>query len=493
MSRKSDIERVAREQLHFENLRPGQLEAVQSVLKGRDTLAVQPTGSGKSAIYQIAGLMLPGATVIVSPLIALQKDQVESILEQNGADAAAVNSAQNATRNRQVFEAVRDGRIEYLFLTPEQLRKAEVMERLKASDVSLFVVDEAHCVSEWGHDFRPDYLQLGAVIEALRHPPVLALTATASPEVREEIIERLGLRRPQILVHGLDRPNIFLAVAHVREEQEKVDALIHRVRWADKPGIVYSSTRRNTEAIMRALDAESIAAAFYHAGLKAKERDHIQEQFMDGAVQVIVATCAFGMGIDKENVRFVYHFDISESLDTYYQEIGRAGRDGEPAEAVLFYRHQNLGIHKFQAALALEPEKIGQVAEALSEEGPLDAAALAEKTHLSERKIVSALQRLEDAGAVEKLPDGEAALKDVDVQAAVMAASREHEARQEHKAGRIEQMQAYAETSGCRRQFLLRYFGEELEEPCENCDNCRKSLAVIAADTAAGTRREVGT
>ena len=400
VSRKTDIERVAREQLHFENLRPGQLEAVESLLNGRDTLVVQPTGSGKSAIYQIAGLLLPGVTVVVSPLIALQKDQVESIQQNlhqtDGADAAAVNSLQNAARNREVFEELREGHIEYLFLAPEQLRKSETIEQLKAAGVSLFVIDEAHCVAEWGHDFRPDYLHLGAAIEALEHPPVLALTATASPAVRHEIVERLDLRRPRVLVHGVDRPNIFLAVAHVREEQEKVDALLHRVRWADKPGIVYSSTRRNTEAIMRSLHAESIAAAYYHAGLKPKERDHIQAQFMNGELQVIVATCAFGMGIDKDNVRFVYHFDISESLDAYYQEIGRAGRDGEAAEAVLFYRHQNVGLHKFQTALALDPEKIEQVAGALSEEGALDTKALVEKTELSERKVVTALQRLED-------------------------------------------------------------------------------------------------
>ena len=436
VSRKTDIERVAREQLQFDSLRPGQLEAVQSLLKGRDTLVVQPTGSGKSAIYRIAGLMLPGATVIVSPLIALQKDQVEAIQEAHNG-AAAVNSAQNAARNRAVFEELREGQLEYLFLAPEQLRKSEIVDRLKSAGVSLFVVDEAHCVSEWGHDFRPDYLHLGAVIEALGHPTVLALTATAAPDVRREITGRLGMRQAKVLVRGLDRPNIFLAVEHVREEPEKLDALLHRIRWADKPGIVYSSTRRNTEAIMRALEEESTAAAYYHAGLRAKERDRIQEQFMNGEVQVIVATCAFGMGIDKENVRFVYHFDISESLDTYYQEIGRAGRDGEPAEAVLFYRHQDLGIHKFQAGLALEAEKIEQVAEALGDEGPLDAAALVEKTELSERKVVSALQRLEDAGAVETLPDGAAALKEVDVPAAVMAASREHEAYQDHKTERI--------------------------------------------------------
>ncbi|MDQ6707861.1 MAG: ATP-dependent DNA helicase, partial [Acidobacteriota bacterium] len=430
----SHIERVAQDRLNFENLRPGQEEAIHCLLEGQDTLVVQPTGSGKSAIYQIAGLMISGATLVVSPLIALQKDQVESIQERNAAVAAVVNSTQKAAETREVFEKLKVGDLEYLFMAPEQLKKPETIEKLKEADISLFVIDEAHCISEWGHDFRPDYLQLGQALEALDHPVVLAMTATASPEVREEIIQRLGLHNAKVFVHGFDRPNIRLSVDRFRTENEKSETMVHRVRWADKPGIVYASTRKNAEAIMRLLDEEGVDAVYYHAGLKAKERDAIQERFMNGEVEVIVATNAFGMGIDKENVRFVYHFDISDSLDSYYQEIGRAGRDGEPAEAVLFYRHENLGLRKFQASAGkLDAQKIEQVAEAIRKEGgPIDTGALVAKTDLSERKVIGALHRLEDVGTVEQLSTGGVELApEVNVAEAAQAAAEEDDTHNE--------------------------------------------------------------
>jgi ATP-dependent DNA helicase RecQ len=222
MGRNREIARVARERLGFETLRPGQEEAIASLLQGRDTLVVQPTGSGKSAVYQIAGLMIEGSTVVVSPLIALQKDQVDSIQYE---DAAVVNSMLKATERRDTLERIEQGEVEYIFLAPEQLKKAETMDRLKAASVSLFVVDEAHCISQWGHDFRPDYLEIGTAIEELGHPPVLGMTATASDEVRQEIIERLGMKRPKVLVRGFDRPNISLRVDHFSAEEEKREAL----------------------------------------------------------------------------------------------------------------------------------------------------------------------------------------------------------------------------------------------------------------------------
>jgi ATP-dependent DNA helicase RecQ len=282
---RSDIENVARDKLGFENLRAGQMEAVQSVLKGRDTLIVQPTGSGKSAIYQIAGLLIEGCTVVVSPLIALQKDQVDSIaglgLDESAA-AAAVNSTKRVSEIEERRRQIEHGEIEYIFLAPEQLRKPETIETLKRAGISLFVVDEAHCISEWGHDFRADYLRLGNVIEALGHPRVLALTATASPVVRAEIVERLGMRQPKIMVRGFDRPNIYLRVDRFETEPEKRDALVHRVVWAEKPGIVYVGTRKAAEEIMEALAQESVSSLFYHGGLRGKEREEIQEKFMSG-------------------------------------------------------------------------------------------------------------------------------------------------------------------------------------------------------------------
>jgi len=296
---KPDIAQIARENLGFESLRPGQKEAVTAILDRHDTLVVRPTGSGKSAIYQIAGLLIKGSTVIVSPLIALQKDQVDSIAGQNSAEAVSVNSTQRIAEIRERLARVAQGKIEYIFLAPEQLRKSTTMKNLERANVSLFVVDEAHCISQWGHDFRPDYLRLGHVIEILGHPRVLALTATATPRVREEIIQRLGMRRPKIFVRGFDRPNIHLRVDHFQTGPEKRDALVHRVRWADKPGIIYTGTRKAAEEIVQALAAEQIDALFYHGGMKSKDRHQIQERFMSGGADVIVATNAFGMGVDK--------------------------------------------------------------------------------------------------------------------------------------------------------------------------------------------------
>ncbi len=419
---------VAAKNFGFESLRNGQEEAIRAILGRKDCLVVMPTGSGKSAIYQIAGLMLEGTTVVISPLIALQKDQVDAINAGDGPDAVLLNSTQRITEARAAIEKIEEGRGKYIFLAPEQLRKEETVEMLDESGVSLFVVDEAHCISEWGHDFRPDYLDLGPIVKRLKHPVVLAMTATASPETRREIVERLGMTKPKIFVHGFDRPNIYLRVDRFQKEEQKLEAVIHRVRWTDKPGIVYVGTRADSESIMKALDEEGIKALFYHGGLKGPERKEIHEQFMSGAAEVIVATSAFGMGIDKADVRFVYHYDVPESLDSYYQEIGRAGRDGEKAEAVLFFRPEDIGSQKFRSAVAEEVDE--------------------EQQEFKQRK-------------------------------------RE----------RLLQMQEYADISTCRREHLLRYFGDEFTGPCNYCDNC-ESLARgdggdIEVDPAVGTRREV--
>jgi ATP-dependent DNA helicase RecQ len=470
----SEIAKIARERLGFESLRPGPEEAVRAIVDKIDTLVVQPTGSGKSAIYQIAGLLIDGSTVIVSPLIALQKDQVDSIQDQNSADALAVNSHAPAAELRERLEKVEQGKVEYIFLAPEQFRKQETIEGLTNAGVSLFVVDEAHCVSEWGHDFRPDYLRLGHVIAEIGHPTVLAMTATASPRVREEIVQRLKMRKPKVLVQGFDRPNIYLRVDRFKTVGEKRDALVHRVVWADKPGIVYVGTRKAAEEIMRALEEEGVESSFYHAGLKPKEREEIQERFMSGESEVIVATNAFGMGVDKSDVRFVYHFDAPDSLDAYYQEVGRSGRDGEKAEAILFYRKEDIGAQSFKTGAGkVDPGLMEQIAARVKEEGgQADPEVLADELGVSRRKAISALQHLEDAG-----DPG--------------AAAEQQELRRQVKKERLEQMRAYADLTTCRREMLLRHFGDDFTGPCDTCDNCEAAAGGLKVDSAVGTRREV--
>ncbi len=485
---------TARDSFGFETLRPGQEEAIKTLLEGTDSLVVMPTGSGKSAIYQIAGLLIDGLTLVISPLIALQKDQVDSINEQAPAEAVVVNSTQHAAELREAFEKIESGESKFIFLAPEQLRKQETIERLENAGIGLFVVDEAHCISEWGHDFRPDYLQLGPVIQRLGSPTVLAMTATASKAVRDEIVERLGLQKPKILVGGFDRPNIYLRVDHFETKEEKLDKLVQRVRWADKPGIVYVATRKAAEEIMAQLAEEGVQSLFYHGGLKAAERREIQDRFMSGDAEVIVATNAFGMGIDKANVRFVYHFDVSDSLDSYYQEIGRAGRDGEKAEAVLFFRQQDMGIQKFHSGEGkLEARSIERVADIIADqEGPVELEEISDQVDLSGRKLTTVIQRLEDVGAIEVLPTGEVQIaEEADLTEASQAAAAEQEQRKRTKQERLRQMQEYADISACRREHLLHYFGDEFRGPCGNCDNCEAQSSGINVDPSVGTRREV--
>ncbi len=487
------IEKVAREKLGYERLRPGQKEAVEALLAGRDALVVQPTGSGKSAIYQIAGMLIKGATLIASPLIAPQKDQVDTINEETASDAAAVNSLERASEIRERLEKLREGGLDFVFLAPEQLRKPETIEALREANVSLFVVDEAHCISQWGHDFRPDYLRLGAAVEALGHPRVLALTATAPGPVRREIVERLGMRNPKVLVSGFDRPNIYLRVDHLKTETEKSEALVHRVLWADKPSTVYVGTRKKAEQIMRVLEEHDVSALYYHAGLKRKERERIQDAFMNDRAQVIVATSAFGMGVDKPNIRFVYHLDAPDSLEAYYQEIGRAGRDGQGAEATLFFRQQDIGAQSFKTGqgkidVGVMEKLTRRLAEA--EDDPEAQQQAADDLGLSKRKLANAMQKLEDVGAAETMPDGEVRVpEDVDAAKAAHAVAQEQEQRHKANRERLETMSQYANTSGCRREMLLEYLGDPFTGPCNFCDNCD---AASGADSAAGTRRVAG-
>jgi ATP-dependent DNA helicase RecQ len=470
-SPRPQIEKLARETFGWKELRPGQLEAIQSVTRKRDTLVIMTTGSGKSAIYQLAGCLVEGATLVISPLISLQRDQIDGIDHELPGEAAALDASVSERRRDERLEELGE-ELEFLFMAPEQLAREETVQRLVQGDVSLLVVDEAHCISEWGHDFRPDYLRLGALVEELNHPTVLALTATASPPVRHEIVERLSMREPEIIVRGFDRPNIRLAVDSFRDERHKREALLKQARSRGGPGIVYVATRKVAGELAGELQERGMSALAYHAGLTRRERDEAQEAFMSDEIDVVVATTAFGMGVDKPNVRFVFHHDPSDSVDSYYQEIGRGGRDDDPAEATLFYRTENLGARRFFAGGGVDGETVQLVAERVGRTSrAIDPAALREELQVGESKLVTALVRLEDAGAVEIRPDGKVRSLGVEPDE-VERAMEGAEERRAFDRSRLEMMRGYAEHEHCRRAFILSYFGEPYDRACGNCDNC---------------------
>jgi ATP-dependent DNA helicase RecQ len=483
---RAQLRRTAKDAFGWKQLRPGQLEAMEAVMAGSDTLVVMPTGAGKSAVYQVPALLLDGPTVVVSPLIALQRDQVGALAARS--DAGGAVHANSSLPEREVaaaFERLRTGSVEFFFLAPEQLAKPEVLEAVAAAKPSLFVVDEAHCISSWGHDFRPDYLRLGAAVERLGRPRVLALTATASPPVREEIVARLRLRAPVQVVHGFDRPNLRLTVEAFREEEQKREAVVLRAMGEQKPGIVYTATRKSAERLAAELQDYGLNAAAYHAGMRPADRESVQDGFLGGSIEVVVATTAFGMGIDKADVRFVLHAEVADSLDSYYQEIGRAGRDGKPAEAVLFYRPEDLGLRKFFAASSADQTALRKAATLVQHaDAPVPPGDLAEAMAISGTRLVGLVNLLEQVGAVSVRPSGDLVSGEdaPDPKEAAEAAAEVAESRKRVEQSRIDMMRGYAETTGCRRQYLLAYFGEAYDEQCGNCDTCAAGTAADQPD-----------
>ena len=413
-SMKDERFRVLNEKFHFSGFRKWQEEIIDTLLTRRDVVVVMPTGSGKSLCYQLPALLLDGVTLVISPLIALMKDQVDGLV-QNQIPATFINSVLTPSEQGQRLREIQQGRYKLVYIAPERFRNPGFMEGIQSCRVSLFAVDEAHCVSEWGHDFRPDYLRLKGVVERLSLPPVAALTATATPDVRRDIITQLGLRQPVTFVAGFDRPNLRFQVKKVEGEADKIDAILGLLKKKAEKGIIYAATRKNVETLALALRSNGYNAGGYHAGMEMESRKFVQDRFMEGTLPVVVATNAFGMGIDKADLRFVVHYDIPGSLEAYYQEVGRAGRDGKPATCLLLFNYGDTFTQEFFIDGSYPPrDMIERTYEVLCDIGTdeieMTQKALAERlgsTKSNEMAVSSCLKILEKAGCIERGSEGE--------------------------------------------------------------------------------------
>jgi ATP-dependent DNA helicase RecQ len=464
-----------------ENLRGGQRAAMTAALE-TDTLAVLATGLGKTLVYQVVAERLGVPTLVVSPTLSLQADQAAA-LQESGAEVAVLNGSLSTSRRRRVLEEYAAGSVDFLLSTPEQLADEEIRSALRGADTGLLVVDEAHCVSSWGEDFRPDYAALGSAIEALGGPRVLALTATASPATRAQVLESLGVPDARVVVGDADREELWLGAQECRDEEDTTERVVELVREAAGSGsvIVYVATRRRTEELAGALVEAGVDALAYHGGMAAKRRDEAHRAFREDEHPVVVATSAFGLGVDRPDVRLVLHADPTESLDEYWQEAGRAGRDGNPARAVLLTRPDSYGLrHYFAAGAGATRADLRAVVQALQEaDAPLRPGPLAEAAGLSTRRSRRALNALLRVSAVRESGKG-ARLSGVS-DPVDRAAAFVEELQQRRRTG-VELVRRYAETDDCRRRLVLELLGEEHPDPCGNCDRCDAGTSEAATE-----------
>lgn len=403
-----NINQTLKQYFGYDSLRTGQEELINGILAGHDVLGIMPTGAGKSLCYQLPALMLKGITLVISPLISLMSDQVKA-LNQAGVHAAYINSSLTENQIRMALSYASQGRYKIIYVAPERLNTPRFLDFACNADISMLTVDEAHCISQWGQDFRPSYLEIAGFLTRLpRRPIVSAFTATATERVKNDIVASLGLNNPVTMVTGFDRPNLFFRVVTRKGGSQKDNSIINYVKkHEDESGIIYCATKKNVDKLYTLLNEQGISVGRYHAGLSNDERKQNQEDFTYDRIRVMVATNAFGMGIDKSNVRYVLHYNMPQSLEYYYQEAGRAGRDGEEAECVLFFSKQDIMINKF---LLQNKASAGDVASDM------------QKTANDQRKL--------------------------------------------------QQMINYCETDKCLREFILSYFGDTTPCICNKCSNC---------------------
>lgn len=482
-----DLRASLRANFGFEGFYPGQEEVVSRVLRGQDTLAILATGAGKSLTYQLPALMLEGTTVVVSPLIALMKDQLDMLRERGIEAVVAINSTLSEEQEVRARERIRSGAIKIAYTTPEKLEDEAFLSLLQSIRVPLFVVDEAHCISQWGHDFRPAYLALGGAIKKLGEPTVLALTATATPSVREDILRQLGIEDVKPIVRGFDRPNLIYEARKADKEADKVKILERLFTGSDAlegTGIIYTATIKNALEVQSYLSQHlNMPAAVYHSKLHKEDRTSVQNVFMSETIRAVVATNAFGLGIDKPNIRFVVHYDLPGSLEAYTQEAGRAGRDGLPSRCVLIYRMSDTRVQNYfltgKYPDVEEVQRVFGTIEVFGEQaGGVAMTDLRKILQLPLTKLKVILALLKKSGYIETSGKSAYGLTEaVRKNRSLVLSLANYETKKSYDQSKLAMMLQYAETTSCRRRFILNYFGEDFDVAnCGACDNCLRAI-----------------